>query len=182
MKNLFLTLITLTILSFSCNSSDSASSEKQVTEEQIQKIIEDLKESNGIDKERVKELIENIDLFAKENVDNKNTPKHLELKAKYLGALGKNKKALEVYNIIYSKYSDYENSSDALFMMAFIYENNVGDKEKAKEYYQKYLTEFPSSDFAKDAKFSIDNIDKTPEELMEMFKKNAEESAKTTEQ
>ena len=166
------------ILFFSCNTNTDSSLPKTniVTEENIQTIIEDLKKGNDIDKTKVSELIQSIDAFTKENADNKNTPKHLELKAKYLGALGKNKEALEVYNIIYSKYKDYENSSDALFMMAFLYENNMLNKEKAKEYYQKYLNEFPNEDFAKDAKFSLDNIDKTPEELMEMFNKQNTET------
>jgi len=172
MKRIQISILVLTLIIFSCNTDSSSINTKVVTEENIQTIIEDLKIGNGIDKTKVSELIQSIDAFAKENADNKNTPKYLELKAKYLGALGKNTEALEVYNIIYSKYKDYENSSDALFMMAFLYENNMNDKEKAKAFYQKYLDEFPTKVFAKDAKFSLENIDKTPEELMEMLKSN----------
>jgi len=177
MKNLTLFVLLFSLLFYSCNN-DSTVNEtvKVVTEESIEKIIDELKESNTIDKEKVGELIESIDVFSEENPTNKNTPKHLELKAKYLGAMGQNAEALKVYNDIYTNYKQYENRPDALFMMAFLYENNMLNKEKAKEYYQKYLNEFPNEDFAKDAKFSLDNIDKTPEELMEMFNKQNKET------
>jgi tetratricopeptide (TPR) repeat protein len=180
MKNTLLLLLPIILFAISCNTSSTEGSLalKEVTEESIQSIISDLKESNTIDKEKVSELIRSIDAFANSNPKNKNTPQHLELKAKYLGALGNNKEAIKVYNNLYNNFKSSENSSDALFMMAFLYENNIGDKEKAKEFYKKYLEEFPTKDFAKDAKFSLDNIDKTPEELMEMFnKQNAETTA-----
>lgn len=181
MKNIFLLLLPIFLMTISCNSSSTGenSDTKTATEESIQAIISDLKESNTIDKVKVATLIESIDNFAKNNPENKQTPRHLELKAKYLGALGNNAEAIKVYENLYTNFKGSENSSDALFMMAFLYENNMGDKEKAKEYYQKYLDEFPTMEFAKDAKFSLENIDKTPEELMEMFN---QQNAETTEQ
>lgn len=181
MKNILTVLLPIILFTLSCNSDSSETNIEGAvaTEESIQSIISELKESNTIDKEKVSELISSIDNFAKNNPEDKNTPIHLELKAKYLGALGKNNEAIKVYETLYKNFKQSENSSDALFMMAFLYENNMGDKEKAKEYYQQYLTEFPTKEFAKDAKFSLDNIDKTPEELMEMFN---QQNAETTEQ
>tara|TARA_B110000914_G_C15457052_1_gene443922 strand:+ start:172 stop:717 length:546 start_codon:yes stop_codon:yes gene_type:complete len=181
MKNILILLLPIILFTISCNSSsqEGGTEVKEITEKSIQSIISDLKKSNTIDKIKVSELIENIDVFAKNNPKNENTPRHLELKAKYLGALGNNKEAIEVYNNLYQNFKGSENSSDALFMMAFLHENNMGNKEKAKVYYQKYLDEFPTKEFAKDAQFSLDNIDKTPEQLMEMFNK---QNANTTEQ
>lgn len=181
MKNILTVLLPIILFTISCNSnsSESGTENVQVTEESIQSIISELKESNTIDKAKVATLIESIDQFAKDNPKDANTPNHLELKAKYLGALGQNAEAIKVYENIYQNFKESDNSSDALFMMAFLYENNIGDKEKAKSFYQKYLNEFPTKEFAKDAKFSLDNIDKTPEELMEMFN---QQNAQTTEQ
>ncbi len=179
MKNLSLFVFMFTFLFYSCSNDTTVNENtKTVSQETIEGIIEDLKESNTIDKDKVSELINSIDIYSKANATNKNTPKYLELKAKYLGAMGQNAEALKVYNDIYTNYKQYENRPDALFMMAFLYENNMLNKEKAKAYYQKYLDEFPNEDFAKDAQFSLDNIDKTPEELMEMFNK---QNVETTE-
>lgn len=174
MKNIFLLLFLISIF-FSCNDNNSKSlaneNDAQILEEHIISTIEELKQDNIIEPNKVDTLIKSINAFTKEFPNNKNTPKHLELKAKYLGALGKNVEAVKVFNIIYSDYKNYENRADALFMMAFITENNIGDKEKAKDYYERFLAEFPHNALAKDAQITLDNIDKTPEEFLEMIQK-----------
>lgn len=163
----------------SCSNGENTTTiteEKTISDEAILSNIEDLKKSNTIDKEKVDELLANIDSFVVQAPLNEKVPIYLEMKAKYLAAMGKNKEALVVYDDIYSNYKDYENRPDALFMIAFIYETNIGDKEKAKQMYKRFIDEFPEDEFAKDAKFSIENMDKTPEELMDMFNKNNSEN------
>jgi TolA-binding protein len=54
---------------------------------------------------------------------------------------------------------------------AYTYENNLNDLDKAKALYEKFLTDFPKSAFADDAKFSIQNLGLTPEQIIEKFKK-----------
>lgn len=177
MKNIGIFLVVSSFF-MSCNSENANNSEQinsskiEVANDIINSNIEDLKKTDIIDKEKVAELILNIDAFAKENPKNSKTPKHLELKAKYLGAMGKHKESIEIYNTIYKEYGNYVNRADALFMMAFKQENDLHNKEIAKDLYRKFLAEFPNDEFAKDAKFAIKNIDKSPEELLEMFKKN----------
>ena len=151
---------------FSCNS-DSSSDVAETPD--VETLIAELKESNSLDKEKVNQLLTSIDSFVANDAESKKTPEYLELKAKYLTALGKNQEALSVYKTLYTKYKSYENSSDALFMMAFIYENNLNDKTNAEINYKNYLNEFPNGEFAKDAQFSIENINLTPEQLMQKF-------------
>ena len=178
MKRISITLFSIALILFSCNSEKSndviTEDEKSVTNEMIISNIEELQKSDDIDKGKVKILIENIDLFASQNPKDKKTPRYLELKAKYLAAMGNNEAALIVYNTIYNDYLEYTNRANALFMMAFITENNIKNKEKAKILYQKFLDEFPNDEFANDVKITLENIDKTPEEMIEMFERNQE--------
>ena len=44
----------------------------------------------------------------------------------------------------------------------------------AVKQYQKFLAKFPEHELASSAEASIQNIDKTPEELIEEFKKRRE--------
>lgn len=174
MKNLVRIFALLSLVSLSLCTTNT-NQDAQNTASGIEAKIEILKSENTLDETKVNDLITHIDAFVSENKDAAKTPVYLELKAKYLTALGKNKASLAVYKKIYEQYPKYENHSDALFMMAFINENNLNDKAQAEMSYQKYLNEFPEGDFAKDAQFSLDNMNKTPEELMEMFKKMNEE-------
>jgi tetratricopeptide (TPR) repeat protein len=83
--------------------------------------------------------------------------------------LEKTQQALELYNKIIYTYPDYEKSPECLFLMAFIYENNVQNYGKAKDLYEQFLKQYPDHEFADDAAFSLQNIGKSPEELMREF-------------
>ncbi|MGB1018769.1 MAG: tetratricopeptide repeat protein [Chitinophagales bacterium] len=179
MKNLSIVFFISMLFLISC---ESSSTENKVSEQDIESIIADLKTVNTLDKEKINTFITSVDNFVVSNPKSEKAPNYLELKAKYITALGKHNEAIKVYDNIYQNYENYKNYSDALFMKAFIYENNLNNKAEAELHYQKYLNEFPNGVFAKDAQFSLDNMNKTPEELMEMFKKMNEEAEKTTAQ
>jgi tetratricopeptide (TPR) repeat protein len=83
--------------------------------------------------------------------------------------LEKTPQALELYNKIIYTYPDYEKAPECLFLMAFIYENNIQNYGKAKELYEQFLKQYPDHEFADDAAFSLQNIGKSPEELMREF-------------
>ena len=54
-------------------------------------------------------------------------------------------KAIEFYNLVLTNYFDDILADDACFRIAQIYEYNIGDKEKAAEYYKKILFDFSGS-------------------------------------
>ena len=66
----------------------------------------------------------------------------------------------------------------ALFMMGFIYENDLGDLNKAKETYQTFLNRYPNDpDYADDAQNALKFLGKSPEEIIREFeKKNARQA------
>lgn len=82
------------------------------------------------------------------------------------------KAAIKSFDIILSKYPDFEKASSTLFLKAFIYEDQLGDLVSASRYYRLFIEKYPDSDFADDAEISLKYLGKTPEELIEEFEKN----------
>ncbi len=83
-------------------------------------------------------------------------------------------KAIELFDKVYTQYPAYEKAPQALFLQGFIYENDYRDLDKAKEKYKAFMKAHPQHELAKDVQFSLDNLGKTAEEILQMFEeKNA---------
>jgi outer membrane protein assembly factor BamD (BamD/ComL family) len=76
---------------------------------------------------------------------------------------------IALFNELLANYPDYEKTPSVLFLKAFVYEDQLGDLDNAKKYYEEFLEKYPDSDFADDAEMSLKNLGKTPEELIKEF-------------
>ena len=85
------------------------------------------------------------------------------------------RKAIQMFNRILADYSDYEKTPQCLFLKGYVYENNLGDLQKAKAIYEEFLEKYPDDEFADDAEVSIKNLGKSPEELIKEFEEQAKE-------
>ncbi len=81
--------------------------------------------------------------------------------------MGKEKwsEAEQNFQKILDQYPNGIYSSKALFMVGFINANYLGNYEKAKEYYTKFLKKYPNHDLADDARYEIENLGKNVDEL-----------------
>ncbi len=84
-------------------------------------------------------------------------------------------RAVDYYIGYYETYPTDKRAPEALMMAAFVCDNNVIDKVRAKDYYQKFMAQYPKHPYAKDAALSLKNIDKTPEELVKEFEAMAKD-------
>ncbi len=86
-------------------------------------------------------------------------------------SLGMNQapRALGLYQKVYKNYPEFEKRPFALFLQAFIYENNLGRLDDAKLTYEKFLVEFPDHAMVDDATYSLANLGKSPDELIKEF-------------
>jgi tetratricopeptide (TPR) repeat protein len=75
-------------------------------------------------------------------------------------------KAVELYDWVYRRYPDFQRNSQALFMMAFTYDNEMKNLEKAKELYLEFVQKFPDDDFADDVQVLLQNLGKSEEEIL----------------
>jgi tetratricopeptide (TPR) repeat protein len=87
-------------------------------------------------------------------------------------AAGKSAKAVELYQRVHAEMPKHPKAPMALFMSGFVYENDLGDLQKAKAVYEQFLQEYPSDqDFADDASNALKLLGKSPEEIVREFEK-----------
>jgi len=59
-------------------------------------------------------------------------------------------------------------------MQGFIAENYIGDKDAAAKRYEAFLAKYPDHELADDAKFSLDNLSLTDQEIFDKLLKMQE--------
>ncbi len=138
-------------------------------------------QSAGIDKTKANELINTYIEYADIFPDDSISPDYLFRAADISMNLFESGQAIEIYNRIIDQYPEYEKVPQCLFLKAFVYENNLNDLVNAKRFYQEFLQKYPDNDFADDARMSIRNLGKSPEELIKEFEEKPTEESKTEE-
>jgi TolA-binding protein len=79
--------------------------------------------------------------------------------------------AIGYFQRIERDYPNFDKAPHALFLQAFIWDNKLNDDGKAEFIYKQFLEKYPNHEMAKDAKFSLDNLGKSDEELIKEFEK-----------
>jgi len=126
------------------------------------------------DKEKSKELIALYVEYAKENPKDTLAPKYLFHAGELAMSLSFGNEAIQYFNGVNVDFPTYEKAPTALFLQAFVYETQLFDTQKAGEIYTQFVAKYPKHELADDAQASINNLGKTPEELVKEFEaKNA---------
>lgn len=76
------------------------------------------------------------------------------------------KKAVSYYQKLYEQFAKNEKASKALFMAAFIQANELNQLDEARKSYQIFLENFPNHELASQAKIELENLGKSPEEML----------------
>jgi len=82
---------------------------------------------------------------------------------------GDGNKAIGLFDQCIKDYPDEKNAALSMFFKGFIYENMLRNLEKAKETYLLFIERYPENDFVKDAKMSLQNLGKTPDQIVKEF-------------
>lgn len=77
--------------------------------------------------------------------------------------------AIQLYEKLVREYPNCRHTPLSVFLQGFIYENQANDPLKARPYYEKFLASYPDHALAADVAFSLENLGKTPEELIRLF-------------
>lgn len=75
-------------------------------------------------------------------------------------------KAVESYTSVYEKYPDSPEAPLAMFMTGFLYANEMKQYQAAKTAFEKFLKQYPEHEMAESARLEIQNMGKSPEELL----------------
>ena len=126
-------------------------------------------EDATFDKAKAQALVAAYEDFYKEHPDDPKSAEFLFRAGDLSKGLREANKAVALYKIVNEDFPEYEKSPLALFLQGFIYENDLGDYANAKVIYESFLEKYPDHEMAKDAKFSLQNLGKSPEELLKEF-------------
>ncbi|MFC1554250.1 tol-pal system YbgF family protein [candidate division KSB1 bacterium] len=100
-----------------------------------------------------------------------------QLAAMYDG-LNYSEKSIETYKQIADEFPDHEKRSKAIFMIGFIYANQVGDLINAEKYYKQLLSEYPDDELTSSAEFELEFLGKNPDEIDNLLLKRIEAAEK----
>ncbi len=78
-------------------------------------------------------------------------------------------RALFLYEWFEQAYPQSDKAGQAMFMRAFILDNDLQRFEAARELYLAFLEKYPGDDFADDARALLDNLGKSPEEVIKSW-------------
>ncbi len=91
--------------------------------------------------------------------NNRKTEQELYTQAQDFSEKGDFQSAIKAYQEILKLYPQSSRSYKAQFLIAFVYSENLKDKEKAKENYQILLVKYPNCDLTDDAKYMLKTME-----------------------
>jgi len=166
--HLLITGLLITVMFTSCQSPRDESIENIENTE-----LEVFSENGMIDRNRVDELIETYVGFADEFPEDTLAPDYLFKAGDISMNTNRSRQAIRFYDRIITEFPNYKKTPEAMFLKGYVYENNLGRLDKAKEIYETFLALYPNNEFADDAEVSLRFLGKSPEELIEIFQQEA---------
>ena len=106
----------------------------------------------------------------------RDAPEHLHRAAETSRTLRDIPRAIDLYDWIIEKYPTHNRAATSLFLKAFTYDNDLKDFKKAEVHYNDFLARYPDNEFAESAKFLLDNLGKSEEELKKMLEEKSKEN------
>lgn len=122
-----------------------------------------------IDLRRANDFITGASLFALVSPEDAQSPALLYKAAETARTIQAFSKAIELYDWLIEKYPNFENVAQAMFLKGFTLDNDLRRLEEARQVYEDFLAAYPQDDFADDARFLLDNLGKTDEEIIQSF-------------
>lgn len=125
--------------------------------------------AQGLTKESVDSLINKYEQFVKDYPKDTLAPVYLFKAAGVAMNTGNGGKAITLFEKVIKDYPTHPKAALAFFFKGYVEENYLKNLEKAKETYLLFLEKYPNSDFADDARASIENLGKSPEQMVKEF-------------
>jgi len=122
-----------------------------------------------LDKSTAESLRQDYLNFADEYPDDTMSPKFLHKASELAMAIDMPKEAVGTLDTLIERYPDYKYLPDAMFFKGFILENHIKDIPAAKKVYVDFLERFPNHQLSAQVAVTIENLGKSPEELVNEF-------------
>lgn len=123
------------------------------------------------DPNKANTLIDAYNDYIVGNPQGQNAAEYLFKTAEIQRSLKEYPKAVQTFQRILNDYPDYAKRPHSLFLMGFTYENDMRNLNEAKKIYNDFMSKYPSHELAQSVKFSLENLGKSPEDIIKMFEK-----------
>lgn len=91
--------------------------------------------------------------------------------------MGDGQAAMKLIDRTINEYPKSSRLAETVFLKAYVYENILSEYGKAAAIYRDFATRFPDHELADDAQIALNNMGKSPEELIREFEaQNAQKS------
>jgi outer membrane protein assembly factor BamD (BamD/ComL family) len=156
----------------------SINSKKMSNAEEVKSVIKAVfDDPNGFNTEKASGLTALFALYAENNKSDALSPFYLFNAGNLSVNLKKGNDALRYFNLLASKYPNDERIAQSMFLKGYVYEELFHNINKAREAYTMLMEKYPESEYASIAEASINNLGKTPEQiLIEAQEKNKQDS------
>ncbi|NNC82499.1 MAG: tetratricopeptide repeat protein [Flavobacteriales bacterium] len=121
------------------------------------------------DEDIARDLMGDYEQFAEEFPEHEMAPEFLDRAANIARQLKEYERGLENYQTIVVRYPDFEKIIETKFLIAFMYDVELKNKEKAEEKYKAVAEQYPDHVFGKNAKDRLVTLHMSDEELIEFF-------------
>lgn len=91
--------------------------------------------------------------------------------------IGQGNMAVKYFKIVSQDHRGFHKAPEALFLAGFCEENVNKDTADARRFYELFMNRYPDHKLAEDAKFSIQNMKMSDEELIRMFEEKLKEES-----
>ena len=163
----YLAVFFLTAALFSCKSEKEKLAMKISNNEA--KLFND--STKMLDPKVAYETLADYQQYVKAFPEDSAAPQYLFKAADLAQGMRKSRDAAVLYKEFIAKYPQHPKYAASHFLMAFVYDNDLHQKDSARIFYTQFLEKFPDHQLAPSAKASLDqiNLGLTDEELVKMF-------------
>ncbi len=151
----------------------SSRHDKQLAE--IKKLEEKIKQQSIPRKEEGNTLVTKYLEFADAYPEDTLTPTILYNAARVAVSINNAQQGADILQRLIESYPESKPLADSYVFLGFIYETVLLDLQKAAYWYELFLKEFPNHPMYQDVRFSLNNLGKSPEELVADFLRQADE-------
>ncbi len=187
MKNTFVSILAFAMLLAACDNTVDPNAFRSDLLEQIKAadaaLSDTSQQSAAPNHAKAENALALYEQFADSFPQDSLSPLFLFRGAQLAIAISRFQKAIKVLERICNAYPKNAKTPDAVFLIAFVYDEHIKYKAKAKEWYEKLIRNYPDHTFAKDAKAAIATLNMSDEEIIQMLKdKNSAQDSLTVAQ
>ncbi len=167
---LIILTLSLTFIQSGCtNEQNTARKDKQAQVEAMEKQL--YQNSKGIvDQKEAANMIDLYQDYANTFPKDSLSPQYLFRAADISLNVFHSDATIRLFDRIMKDYPNFDGTPQLLFLKAFTYDYYMHKTDSASIYYHAFLDKYPQHPFAKDAKMSLEQLGKSPEEVIKEFK------------